>query len=308
MNRRTAICLVIGVAAGVAASPAIAQEQTKQSSPMQELATESNIFWARVATFFGLDPQVIQGIVPEFRQEGVNTRDAVLLSIFAHKRTLRLLRGEKITKDELGARFRDEVHELLAIRRVRTNWKTLLSDQLGVDLNEMVKQAANSVREAMRAPADGSTSVRLVPATTPKEVPEDFSQPLRQRLRVGPEALKQAWGALDPIAQRSPRAAVIILVLAKEKTDRLLEYRTVAPKAGEHDKLFLDALAQFIAQVEARPRVGWGTLASQAGVTAEDLHREAYSIIIAAAQRQQQREGASGSKAKLLVPSELNEW
>ena len=310
MNPRIMWSPIIVVATLLVASAGFAlEEPQQQASPMQELAPESGAFWARVATFFGIEPKVLQDLAPELRREGVGTRDAVLMVVLVHKRTLRLLRGEKITKDELGQRFRDNVHDLLATRRVRANWKTLICDQLGVDLNEMVKQAGNSVREAMSSPSsDGRSAMATPAAVVAKEVPEDLYQPLLQRLSVEPESLRRAWGALESINQRNPRAAVILLVLAKEKTARMLEYRTAAPHEGERDKLFLDALGAFIGQVESRPRVGWGALASQVGVTSEDLHREAMSIILAAAQRQQQRTSGSGAQQGPLVPSELKEW
>jgi hypothetical protein len=297
----------IAVAAVFVASMALAQEGAKQSSSMQELPPESSAFYARVATFFGMDPKVIQGLVPELRQEKVNTRDAVLLIIFAHKRTLPLLRGEKISKEEVEKVFRDNISDLLQERRRRADWRTVICDELGVDLYAMIKQASNSVSEAMRPPSDAARSVRPVSAATPKEVPEDLYQPLMQHLRMRPEALKVAWGALEPIEQRTPRAAVILLVLAREKANRLLEYGTVAP--AEKEKVFVDALADFIGQVESRPRVGWGILASQVGLHSVDLERETSSILSAAAERQQQRKKLSGAKVEeLAVPRELSEW
>ena len=132
-------------------------------------------------------------------------------------------------------------------------------------------------------------------------------QPLIQRLRMRPEALRVAWGALEPIEQRTPRAAVILLVLAREKADRLLEYGAIAPE--EREKLLLDALVNFIGQVESRPRVGWGILASQVGLHSMDLQREASSILSAAAERQQHLITLSGAKVeKPAVPRELSEW
>jgi len=297
---------ILAVAAIFVASLALAQEKAKEDSSLQELPPESSAFYARLATFFGMDPKLIRGLVPELRQEKVNTRDAVLLILFAHKQTRRLLREEKITKDEVAKRFHDSFRDFLAKRRTQGDWRGLICHELGVDVYAMTKQATHSVSEAMRPPSDAARSVRPVSDARQKEIPEDLFRPLMQRLRVRPEALKVAWGALEPIGQRSPRAAVILLVLAREKTDQFLEYGTVAP--AEKERLFLDALADFIGQVESRPRVGWRTLASQVGLNSADLQREASSIFGAAAQRQQQRKDLSGTREEAVVPRELSEW
>ena len=76
---------ILAVAAIFVASLALAQEKANESPSLQELPPESSAFYARVATFFGMDPKLIRGLVPELRQEKVNTGDAVLLILFAHK-------------------------------------------------------------------------------------------------------------------------------------------------------------------------------------------------------------------------------
>src|SRR5262245_3354605 len=133
---RIALSVLVGLAAAFIVSVVSAQAQSGSAPPG---LTEAPEFYARVAAVFGMDQGVLQPLVPEFKREGVDTRDAVLLIIFGHKRTLRVLREEKITKEQLPAAFRESIVALLQTRKARTDWKTFTCDQLGVDLYAMLK-------------------------------------------------------------------------------------------------------------------------------------------------------------------------
>ncbi len=300
---------IIAAAALCFASLAFAEEGAKNGPSRPEVEAEAAAFYGRVATFLGLEPGLVESVLPEFRREGVKTRDAVLVLIFAHKRTLRLFREEKITKDEVEKSFRASISEFLEKRRTRQNWREVICGELGLDVHDVTKQASNTVSEAMRPAAGARRSVPDIRAARPREVPEDLVQPLLQRLRVRPDTLKVAWGALGPIAEGTPRSGVILLILAKEKTDRLLEFGAVAQE--DKEKVFFQSLADFIGQVEARPGIGWGNLASQVGLHSQDLQMEALSIFDAAGKRRQGREKAQGAQAREetpAVPRELSQW
>ncbi len=297
---------VMAVAVAFIASLAFAEEGALQGASAQQASPEPNVLNARVASFLGMEPSLIEGLAPEFRREGVKTSDAVLILLFADKRTQRLLREEKITKDEMQKTFRDSVSAFLQRSRAGRDWREAISKELGVELHDLTKQANNTMREAMRPAVGDARSARAIRAATPKEVPEDLVKPLLQRLRVRPEVLKQAWGEVDPVTGGSARPAVLLLVLAKEKTDRLLEFGAVARE--EKDKVFLDSLADFLDQVEARPGIGWGSLASQVGLHSMDLQMEALSIFKGASQGKAEREKPTPARAEEpAVPRELSE-
>jgi hypothetical protein len=302
---RRGLC-VMAAAALFLASPAFAEQGANQGASPQGETQAPNAFYARVASFLGMEPNLIEGLVPEFRREGVKTNDAVLLLLFADKRTQRLLREETITKEEMGKTFRDSISGFLEKRRAQPDWRGAISQELGVDLHDMTKQATNTVREAMRPTAGADSSARAIRAATPREVPEELVQPLLQRLRVQPQVLKQAWGALESITGGSPRPAILLLVLAREKTDRLLQFGAVASE--EKDKVFLDSLADFINEVGSHPGIGWGSLASQVGLHSQDLQMEALSIFKSAGMRKAERERLSGARVEApVVPPELSE-
>ena len=287
-------------------SLAFAEEGARQGASAQQVSPESNAFYARLASFLGMEPNLFVGLAPEFQRDGVARKDAVLLLLFAHKRTQRLLREEKITKDDRQKTFRDSISGFLEKRRARQDWRAAISDELGLHLHDITKQANDTMKEAMRPTAGDAGSARAIRAAEPKEVPEDLVQPLLQRLRVRPEALKRAWGEVESVGWGSPRPAVILLVLAKEKTDRLLEFGAVARE--EKDEVFLDSLAYFTAQVQRQPGIGWGTLASQVGLHSADLQAEALTIFKAARMRKAEREKLSGARAEEpAVPRELSE-
>jgi hypothetical protein len=283
-----------------------AEEGARQGASAQQVSPEVNAFYARLASFLGMEPSLFMGIAPEFQRDGVANKDAVLLLLFAHKRTQRLLREEKITTEDRQKTFRDSISRFLEERRAGQDWRAVISGELGFSLHDMTKQANDTMRQAMRPTVGDAESARAIRVAEPKEVPEDLVQPLLQRLRVRPEVLKQAWGEVEStIGGSSPRPAVILLVLAKEKTDRLLEFGAVGRE--EKDKVFLDSLAYFTAQIQTHPGIGWGTLASQVGLHSADLQAEALSIFKAARMRKAEREKLSGARAEgPAVPRELS--
>ncbi len=294
------------MAVALIASLAFAEEGATQRSSPPVKTQEPNVLYARVALFLGMEPSLIEGLAPEFSREGVKTSDAVLILLFADKRTQRLLREEKITKGEMQKTFRDSVSAFLQRHGAGRDWREAISKELGVELHDLTKQANNTMREAMRPAVGDAGSARAIRAAAPKEVPEDLVKPLLQRLRVRPEVLKQAWGEVDAVTGGSARPGVLLLVLAKEKTDRLLEFGAVARE--EKDKVFLASLADFLDQVEARPGIGWGSLASQVGLHSMDLQMEALSIFKGVGQRKAEREKLRPARAEEpAVPRELSE-
>jgi len=297
---------IMAVAAVSIAGLALAEEgATRRSSPHAK-TQEPHGFYARVASFLGMEPTFIEGLAPEFRREGVKTRDAVLLLLFANKRTQRLLMEEKITKAEAQKNFRDSITEFLEKHRARRDWREAISKELGLDLHNMTKHASNTMREAMRPTVGADRSARAIRAAEPKEVPEDLVRPLLQRLRVRPEVLKQAWGELQSVRRVGQRSAVRLLVLAREKTDRLLEVGAVARE--ETERVFLESLADFIDQVRSGRTIGWGALASQVGLHSYEIQMETNSIYKGMNQWYQEREKLSGAQAaKRAVPRELSE-
>jgi hypothetical protein len=295
---------MIAVGVLVVATPVLAEEGAGPGASQPAVTPDENLFYARVASFLGLDPKVVQAAMPELQREGVNERDSVLLLLFGYKRTLRLLREEKITKEEVEKSFHDSILAFLETRRARpTGWKGYISTELALELHDVAKQAANTVREA-RKPADVDRPERAVSAARLREVPEEFAQPIQTRLRLRPEVLKKAWGQLESVQQRDPRGAIKLLILAREKTDRLLEFGVIAKE--EKDKMFLDNLADFISQVESNPAIWWGGLASQVGLHSRDLNDEALIIFNAAAEVQS-RKGIMRAE-RPAVPRELIEW
>ncbi len=295
---------MIAVGVLLVATPALAEEGAGPGATQHEVTPAESVFYARVASFLGLHPKVVQAVLPEFKREGVNERDSVILLLFAYKRTLRLLREEKITKGEVEKSFHDSILAFLERRRAKpTGWKGYISTELALELHDVAKQAANTVREARKL-ADADRPDRAVSAARPREVPEEFAQPLQTRLRLRPEVLKMAWGQLESVQQRDPRGAVKLLILAREKTDRLLEFGAIAKE--EKDKVFLDNLADFISQIESNPAIWWGGLASQVGLHSRDLNDEALIIFNAAAEIQS-RKGVRRAE-RPAVPRELIEW
>jgi hypothetical protein len=296
----------MALAAVFITSLAFAEEGARKGAPAQQVSPEEDAFYARLASFLGMEPNLFRGIAPEFQRDGVARKDAVLLLLFAHKRTQRLLREEQITTDERQKTFRDSVSGFLERRRSQQDWRAAISGELGFSLHDMTKQANDTMHEAMRPTVGADRSARAIRAAEPREVPEDLVQPLLLRLRVRPEVLKQAWGQVESVAGGSPRPGVILLVLAKEKTDLLVEFGAVARE--EKDEVFLDSLANFTAQVQRHPGIGWGALASQVGLHSMDLQGEALSIFKAADMRKQEREKLSGARAQEpAVPRELSE-
>ncbi len=297
---------MIAVGMLVVATLALAEEGAAPGASQPEVTPDETVFYARVASFLGLPPKVVQAVVPEFKREGVNERDSVLLLLFAYKRTLRLLREEKITKEQVDKGFSDSIRYFLETRRARpgpAGWKGYISTEMALELHDVVKQAANTVREA-RKPADADRPERAVSAAAPREVPEEFAQALQTRFRLRPEVLKMAWGQLESMHQRDPRGAIKLLILAREKTDRLLEFGAI--KRDQRDKVFLDNLADFISQVESNPVIWWGGLASQVGLHSRDLNDETL-IIFNAATEVQLRKGVRRAE-RPAVPRELIEW
>jgi len=299
--------LAMALAAVFITSLAFAEEGARKGAAAQQVSPEVKAFYARLASFLGMEPNFFMGLAPEFQRDGVANKDAVLLLLFAHKRTQRLLREEKITTEDRQKTFRDSISGFLEERKARQDWRAAISDELGFSLHDMTKQANDTMHAAMRPTVgDAGSSARAIRAAEPREVPEDLVQPLLLRLRVRPEVLKQAWGQVESVAGGSPRPALILLVLAKEKTDRLLEFGAVARE--EKDEVFLDSVANFTAQVQRNPGIGWGTLASQVGLHSMDLQGEALSIFKAARMRKQEREKLSGVRAEgPAVPRELSE-
>jgi len=295
---------VVGV---LIASAAFAEQGDKSRATSQEWSVEPAVLYGRVATFLGLEPKVGESLVPEFNRNGVKPRDGVLLMVLAHHRMLQLLREERITKNDLEKTFRDGIGEFLEVRRTRPSWRDAITLSLGLDVHDLLKGANDTLVEATRPSRHTPRAVRPVTAATPREVPEDLVQPLLQRLSVGPEVLKQAWGALDPVAAGTPRNAVILLVLAKEKTDRLIEFGAVAQE--DRQRVFYESLADFISQMEAEPTIGWGSLASQIGLKSVDLQQEARAIFNSAAKRRADRDQASGVlRDEPAVPVDLTRW
>ena len=73
----------------------------------------------------------------------------------------------------------------------------------------------------------------------------------------------------------SVKGTLMLLILARERTDRFLSVGAISK--GEEEETFLDSLRFFLRQL--RRKVGWGDLAIQVGLHANDLNREAKTIL-----------------------------
>lgn len=299
--------LVIALGLALFASSAFAEGETKRRVVPKEWTVEPKAFYGRVATFLGIEQRIGEAVGERFVNDGVTPREGVLLMLFAHKQTQRLQREQKITtKNDAERSFQDGVTEFLATRKASSQWREVISKKLEVSLHDLTKQADDTVAEAVRSASRAGGSVQSVMTATPKEVRDDLREILLKRLALRPEALKQAWGAVEPVAGPTERVGLLLLVLAKVKTDRLIELGAAAP--ADKEKVFFESLADFMGQMQADPFMGWGSLGNQVGLHSVDLQAEARSIYDAVERRQAEREQATGRREEPAVPVELTRW
>ena len=246
----------------------LAQEGPKEEASLQgpELSDKQI---EQVAEILGIDQGPLQETLTWLAQEEVPIRDAIIFVIFAQKRTLRQVGPTTITTDIARQVFQDAVR--LVLKRYREDpaeWKSFLSSEAGLSNPTVNRQASSILRQVVLADQMPEPRRRF----TPIALPEHLSEVLSERFQVKHEVLEEAW---EEVGSASLQTNVMLLILAREKTDQLLEIGAVTPE--EQEKAFLKNVQLF--QRQQGKAVGWGDLAIQVGLHANDLNHQAHFIL-----------------------------
>ena len=249
----------------VLASPAFGQGKTKETPSSRG----SRLSYDQAAAQLGLEPKLVNQAVAELEQKGLGSKNAITFLVVARERALRLIKGGTITKEEIDENVKETIDGLYkAYQEKGENWKDAI-EEYGLLIPDVLRQATTIIKAARitetkaRKAAGGSAQ---------SEYPANLSQTLTQRLNVREEILKEAWREVKVVPLRS---ALMLLLLAKERTDRFVALRSAAE--GDREKAFLENVKFFLGQLQRG--TGWGDLGIQVGRHANDLIREADGII-----------------------------
>ena len=266
-------------------SLAFAQERPKAVASEEP---EQVRFQTRVAELLGMNPQVVRETMTALPlKAGFGDKESVVVLIFAQKRTMRLADGGTITSDEEKKVFQEGVRFAVEYSKKTGDWRETVSDETGLEVQSVSRQAVAIVREARLAaksePGESASKTKEERSPKPGNVPDYLSQFLAKRFRLRPEVITNAWGELEEaFGKGALKGPVMLLIFAKARTDMFLEVGAIS--RNEREENFLKN-ARFFAD-QYRRRVDLGDLGIQVSKHVHDVTLEAVRILRDAQSRQ----------------------
>ena len=227
------------------------------------------VSYARIASELGLAPDLVTEMMAELGQQGIVAQRAITFLMLAKERTdQQILRGV-VPKDEAQKAFRESLRHFAT---KSPNWERLM-DEVGASVDKTRRRAEAVWREAQIADPPRA-------AAPPKDPPEPYAPVLSDHLRVSDPVLRQAWGEVDEFSEITIRPAIMLLLMARARTDRLLTLGAIGK--GEEEESFLQNLRLFIDQRRrsgGTTKDGWGDMATLAGRRINDVVQESLRVL-----------------------------
>jgi hypothetical protein len=249
----------------LSASPSLAQTGLENRTSFQS----APLFYDRVAEILDIAPELVKETVTGPVQEALEPRVIVALLILAKRRADRQLVAGTTTTEAVLEIFRNTMQSGLAGDAKK--WQRM-AEADGIPISDLTRQARAIVHMARHVD-------QPEPQPASREMPEELSRLLSQRFTLRPETLAEAWGLVEDTTKKGGhvylKPAVMLLVLALEKTEQSLRVRTVSP--AEREGMFLRNLGYF--KEQSRNGVGWGDLAIQVNASAGHVNREANALL-----------------------------